>query len=74
MNWRHLSVAIKTLGGIVLLAGFVIHGIRRNPNDPQDRQRMILGTEVLLVGSVILLAGAGLGSLAGRDREQSGDP
>jgi len=72
MSWRYLSRISMAIGGVAILSGLVVHGMYRDSRVPDDRKSMILGTEIAVVGLLVLLGGAGLTQLS--DREQTGDP
>lgn len=72
MSWRYLSRISMSMGGVAILVGLVVHGMYRDSRVPDDRKSMILGTEIAVVGLLVLLGGAGLTQLS--DREQTGDP
>ncbi len=72
MSWRYLSRISMSMGGVAILVGLVVHGMYRDSRVPDDRKSMILGTEIAVVGLLVLLGGAGLTQLS--DRERTGDP
>ena len=72
MSWRYLSRMSMAVGGAAVVVGTVIHGLLRDSRVLEDRQWMIVGTEIGVVGLLVLLGGAALAQLG--DRERSGDP